>query len=122
MQLLQRAVTFSCKLCPISICCYKRTCKNALGTIGWSASVPTLSGEAVLTPFHQYGTVRHLQDKPVAKFTDRDQFLLIAAAEKEGLLKVHFKVTAFSRTLYRQRMNANLSQAAPCSPYTTSLL
>ena len=56
------------------------------------AVVPTLSGEAVLTPFHPYGAVRHLHNKPVKAFTDRDQFLLVAAAEKEGLLKVHFKV------------------------------
>lgn len=63
----------------------------------WCAAAPTLSGEAVLTPFHPYGTVRHLRDKPVARFTDRDQFLLIAAAEKEGLLKVHFKVAVRTR-------------------------
>ena len=59
-------------------------------------AAPTLSGEAVLTPFHPYGTVRHIQNKPVKKFTDRDQFLLIAAAEKEGLLKVQFKVSHVS--------------------------
>lgn len=55
-------------------------------------AAPTLSGESVLNPFHPYGTVRHLRNKPVAKFTDDDQYLLIAAAEKEGLLKVTFKV------------------------------
>ncbi|KAL3162429.1 hypothetical protein ABBQ32_010098 [Trebouxia sp. C0010 RCD-2024] len=56
------------------------------------STAPTLSGESVLNPFHPYGTVRHLRNKPVAKFTDDDQYLLIAAAEKEGLLKVTFKV------------------------------
>ena len=60
-------------------------------------AAPTLSGEAVLTPFHPYGTVRHIQNKPVKKFTDRNQFLLIAAAEKEGLLKVKFKVSHVSK-------------------------
>ena len=60
-------------------------------------AAPTLSGEAVLTPFHPYGTVRHIQNKPVKKFTDHDQFLLIAAAEKEGLLKVQFKVSHVSK-------------------------
>ena len=61
-------------------------------------AAPTLSGEAVLTPFHPYGTVRHIQNKPVKKFSDRDQFLLIAAAEKEGLLKVQFKVNHVSKS------------------------
>lgn len=56
------------------------------------STAPTLSGESVLNPFHPYGTVRHLLNKPVAKFIDSDQYLLIAAAEKEGLLKVTFKV------------------------------
>lgn len=56
------------------------------------AAAPTLSGESVLNPFHPYGTVRHLHNKPVAHFTDDDQYLLIAAAEKEGLLKISFKV------------------------------
>lgn len=46
----------------------------------------------MLNPFHPYGTVRHLQNKPIANFVDDDQYLLIAAAEKEGLLKVTFKV------------------------------
>ena len=54
-------------------------------------AVPTLTGESVLNPFHQYGTVQHLRNKPVTGFQDSDQFLLIAAAEKEGLLKVTFK-------------------------------
>lgn len=57
-------------------------------------AAPTLSGESVLNPFHLYGTVRHLHNKPVAHFNDDDQYLLIAAAEKEGLLKVSFKVRA----------------------------
>lgn len=59
-------------------------------------AAPTLSGESVLNPFHPYGTVRHLHNKPVADFGDDDQYLLIAAAEKEGLLKVSFKVWAAS--------------------------
>lgn len=61
-------------------------------------AAPTLSGEAVLTPFHPYGTVRHIHKKPVKKFIDHDQFLLIAAAEKEGLLKVQFKVSHVSKS------------------------
>lgn len=58
-------------------------------------AAPTLSGESVLNPFHPYGAVRHLHNKPVARFIDDDQYLLIAAAEKEGLLKVTFKVWQF---------------------------
>lgn len=53
---------------------------------------PTLSGEVVLDPFHSYGTVRHLRNKPVHAFTDEEQYLLIAEAEKAALLKVDFKV------------------------------
>ncbi|KAL0039173.1 hypothetical protein WJX77_010168 [Trebouxia sp. C0004] len=81
------------------------------------STAPTLSGEAVLTPFHPYGTVRHIQNKPVKKFTDRDQFLLIAAAEKEGLLKVQFKVVDVSAenkaedALLKQTKELYLSQS-----------
>ena len=63
------------------------------------AAAPTLSGESVLNPFHPYGTVRHLHNKPVAHFTDDDQYLLIAAAEKEGLLKITFKVQPSLRSM-----------------------
>ena len=59
-------------------------------------AAPTLSGESVLNPFHPYGTVRHLHNKPASGFIDDDQYLLIAAAEKEGLLKVTFKVQSSS--------------------------
>ena len=57
------------------------------------AAEPTLSGEVVLDPFHPYGTVRHLRNKPVHAFTDEEQYLLVADAEKGGLLKVDFKVS-----------------------------
>ena len=46
----------------------------------------------VLDPLHPYGPVRHLRNKPVHAFTDEQQYLLIAEAEKKDLLKVHFKV------------------------------
>lgn len=45
-----------------------------------------------MDPLHPYGPVRHLRNKPVHAFTDEQQYLLIAEAEKKDLLKVHFKV------------------------------
>jgi hypothetical protein len=53
---------------------------------------PTSLGESVLDPFHPYGKVRRLLHKPVNRFEDTDQFLLICEAEKEHLITVKIEV------------------------------
>jgi hypothetical protein len=52
---------------------------------------PTEAGELMLTPFHKYGSVKRIQNKPVYEMLDQhafDQYLFMVAAEKEGLITV----------------------------------
>lgn len=48
---------------------------------------PTPRGKSEIGAFHRYSGVEWLRNKPLASFVD-DQWLLIAKAEREGLLKV----------------------------------
>jgi transcription elongation factor SPT6 len=53
---------------------------------------PTLQGEQTLDPFHPYGQVKRLRDKPVEEFVGTDQFLRLVQAEREGLISVRIGV------------------------------
>uniref|UniRef100_A0A061RB87 Transcription elongation factor SPT6 n=1 Tax=Tetraselmis sp. GSL018 TaxID=582737 RepID=A0A061RB87_9CHLO len=47
---------------------------------------PTARGEEVLDPFHVYGSVKRLRDKPLDRFQGSEQYLYIKMAEAEGLI------------------------------------
>eukprot|EP00803_Ostreobium_quekettii_P005930 evm.model.scf_2055.3 EVM.evm.TU.scf_2055.3 scf_2055:9429-23821(-) len=49
-------------------------------------TTPTEAGERVLDPFHVYGRVKHLKNKPLLSFDDSDYFLRILSATKEQFL------------------------------------
>lgn len=68
----------------------------------------TPAGQEVLNPFHPYGQVRRLQQKPVPLFIDNDQFLRIHLAEKEGLLTASLQVPA---SIYESRIIGRLREA-----------
>lgn len=53
------------------------------------STMPTDIGAQTLNPFHKYGRVKHIRGKPVTEvLVCAEQFLLMVAAEKEGLVKV----------------------------------
>lgn len=55
---------------------------------------PTEAGEQMLTPFHKYGSIKRIRNKPVLDMLGAfDQFLFMVAAEKEGLIKVRYECT-----------------------------
>eukprot|EP00873_Tetraselmis_striata_P037857 jgi/Tetstr1/458121/TSEL_044613.t1 len=53
---------------------------------------PTPRGDEVLDPFHPYGVVKRLRNKPLKKFEASEQYMSIKMAESEGLIKVTLDV------------------------------
>jgi hypothetical protein len=51
---------------------------------------PTDVGAQTLDPFHKHGCVKRIRDKPALRLIldDKEQYLHMVAAEKEGLIKV----------------------------------
>eukprot|EP00887_Chlorella_sp_A99_P000019 scaffold16.g19.t1 len=52
------------------------------------STAPTAEGESALGPFHPLGVAKRLQNKPLRRFDDSDQYLKVAQAEADGLVTV----------------------------------
>ena len=59
---------------------------------------PTIAGEAAIDPFHMYARFKRLRKKPIDKIWGTDDYLFVAQAEKDGLLRVKIEVQG---TLFR---------------------
>jgi hypothetical protein len=53
---------------------------------------PTESGESALDPFHRYGIVKRLRNKPLKGFEGSDMWLRLHYAAKMGLITVKMEV------------------------------
>lgn len=57
-------------------------------------ATPTDDGERVIDPFHKYGAIKRLRNKPLYELETSDAYLRLRAAEREGLLTVKIEMPA----------------------------